>query len=348
MRLLLLALICSSAALSADDTPKALYNRGQQYADLSVQAFNDLVKIAPESGYVLALLGEVKTKDRQYTAALYAYREAAKRTPNLHGVHAAMADIYRALGKQDQASAEEAQEQKLGAPNCGAEKLECDYAAGHFEEVVKNATLKETPATLYWLTRAYDALARQSFTELGELPDSPELHEVKAQILSDHGQYRDSAAEWRTVLKFSPANRDAQHELATALYLSHDFQANLPELQQFLKGEPDSANLNFFVGDSLLQTEQLEQALPYLETAVKLDPKLLPAQASLGLCYGRLGNAQKAIPHLKQALELDKDGSLHYQLARAYQATGQPALAKAMMEKYQQLRKPDAATAPVP
>ena len=112
----------------------------------------------------------------------------------------------------------------------------------------------------------------------------------------------------------------------------------LPELRQFLNAEPDSANLNFFVGDSLLETEQIEPAVPYLEKALRLDPKLLPAHAALGLCYGRLGQAQKAIPHLKTALNLDKDGSLHYQLARAYQATGQPALAKTMMEEYQRLK----------
>ncbi|MBV9679895.1 MAG: tetratricopeptide repeat protein, partial [Acidobacteriaceae bacterium] len=114
------------------------------------------------------------------------------------------------------------------------------------------------------------------------------------------------------------------------------------------KKEPNSANLNFFVGDSLLETEGIEQAVPYLETALKLDPKLIPAHASLGLCYARLGKQKQAIPHLQAALALDKDGSLHYQLARAYQATGQPALAKVMIEKYQQLRKPAAATAPVP
>jgi tetratricopeptide (TPR) repeat protein len=90
----------------------------------------------------------------------------------------------------------------------------------------------------------------------------------------------------------------------------------------------------------------VQEAVPYLEAALKLNPKQLPAHASLGLCYGRLNEMPKAIPHLKAALELDRDGSLHYQLARAYQATGQPALAKTMMDQYQKLHKPAAATDP--
>jgi tetratricopeptide (TPR) repeat protein len=223
-----------------------------------------------------------------------------------------------------------------------------DFAAGRFSAVVKAAAKKKDSRDLYWLTRAYNELSTAAFAALGSLPESAELHQVKAEILRDQGQFRESAEEWRQVLKFSPSNQDAQHELATSLYLSHDYQATLPELEQFLKAEPDSANLNFFVGDSLLQTEQVERAIPYLETAVKLDPNLLPAQASLGLCYARLGEVQKAIPRLKAGLELDRDGSLHYQLARAYQATGQPVLAKEMMDKSQRLRKSTATSAPVP
>ena len=102
-------------------------------------------------------------------------------------------------------------------------------------------------------------------------------------MLRDQGQFRESAEEWRAVLRMSPGDPNARHQLATSLYLSRDYQSTLTELQEFLKAEPDSANLNFFVGDSLLQTEQVEQAVPYLEMAVKLDPKLVAAHASLGL-----------------------------------------------------------------
>jgi predicted Zn-dependent protease len=341
-----LLVVCLHAAVQS--TPEALYSRGQHYAELSTQAFESLLKAAPESGYVLALLGEVKFKERQYTAALYAYSEAAKRMPKLRGLHSGIAEIYTAQRKPAEAADAEAAERKLGQPDCSVEKLECDFSAGRFADVIKAAKLKQDPEGLYWMTRAYNELAVQSFAELGTLPDSPELHRVKAQILRDQGQYRDSIEEWRAALRSKPADRDLQHELATSLFLSQDYKATLPELQQFLKGEPDSANLNYFVGDSLFETEQLEQAVPYLETALKLDPNLVPAHVSLGLCYARLGQAQKAIPHLKLGLKLDKDGSLYYQLSRAYKATGQLTLAKAMMDQYQQRKRPDTLTAPVP
>lgn len=331
---------------TAAQTPRALYESGKRYANESIQAFNQLLKKNPESGYVLALLGEVKTKEREYTAALYAYGEAAKRMPRLRGVHAAMAEIYRSQGKPEQAASEAEQEEKLGNPDCAAERLYCDFAAAQFERLAHAVQGKQDTESLYWQTRVDNELSLRALIELGHLPDSPELHAVKAQIFHDQAQYPQAASEWRKVLELSPGDRDAEHQLATALYLSHDYQATLPELQRLLQKEPASANLNFFVGDSLLAMEKIDEAIPYLETALKLDSTLLPAQASLGLCYARRGETQKAIPHLKAALSLDNDGSLYYQLAKAYGATGQPALARQMMAEYQKLRNNSTAQAP--
>jgi hypothetical protein len=42
---------------------------------------------------------------------------------------------------------------------------------------------------------------------------------------------------------------------------------------------------------------------------------------------------------LKAALVTDTDGSLHYQLARAYQATSQPDLAQSMLDEYQKMQR---------
>jgi predicted Zn-dependent protease len=97
--------LCFLALAAAQINPQALYERGQRDATLSAQSFERLLKVAPESAYVLALLGDVKTQERQYTAALYAYNEAAKRLPRLRGVHFKSAGIYDSLGKSTEAAA---------------------------------------------------------------------------------------------------------------------------------------------------------------------------------------------------------------------------------------------------
>ena len=320
--------------------PRVLYDRAQTYSKLSVNTFQQLWKSAPDSGYMMALLGDEKASDHQYADALRAYEEALKRLPKLRGIHSAIADVYVALGKPADAEAAETAEQQMGSPDCAVEKLFCDFAAGHFDDVVSVAKMKRDAAGLYWLSRSYNALAGQSYSQLDNLPDSPALHRVRAQIFRDQGQFHESAEEWRSVLKVSPGDIDARHELATSLYLSRDYKTVLPELMKFVKAEPGSANLNFFAGDGLLQSEQAWPAIPYLLKALRIEPKLLAAHASLGLCYMRVHEPAKAIPHLKAALAVDSDGSLHLELAHAYRAIGQPALAKAMMAKYEQMKKP--------
>jgi hypothetical protein len=59
----------------------------------------------------------------------------------------------------------------------------------------------------------------------------------------------------------------------------------------------------------------------------------------------QLGRFADAIPHLETVLPEDEDGSLHYQLARAYQGTGQAEKAKPLLQKYQELQRASQPTA---
>jgi tetratricopeptide (TPR) repeat protein len=86
-----------------------------------------------------------------------------------------------------------------------------------------------------------------------------------------------------------------------------------------------------------LKSQKPAEALPFLQKAVLRNPALLPAHASLARTYLALGQADKAIPHLKAALSVDEDGSLHYELGRAYQAHGQLELARQMLKQYQEI-----------
>ncbi len=338
MRPLLLLSACT-ILIAAQEEPQAIYEQGGRYWNLSLGAFKQLQKLAPDSPYSFALLGEGRFQKRQYTAALDALTEAAKRSPRLRGVEAVIAEIETAQKKSEEAAKAEKEEQSLGAPDCGKEKLWCDFKAKRFEEVVKTAEGAPPLESLYWLARAYHELAVQTFAKLDGLPESAGLHKVRAQLLREERKFPESLAEWRTAVKLDPADPNLRLELAAALFLSEDYKRILPELQGLLQAEPTSAHLNFFVGDSFLETQQAEEAVSYLETALRVDPKLTPAHVALGMCYAHLGADEKAIPHLKAGLSLDGNGRVHYLLAKAYQKTGQPGLAKAMLDEYRRIQQ---------
>jgi tetratricopeptide (TPR) repeat protein len=300
------------SALTPDD-PKAWYGLGRSYEALARKAFDELDKTAQGSAEWLELVAETRLQRRQYRAAFYFYKEALSRNPKMRSAYVGLAEVYQRTNHPDWATAEQAKARAMPEP-----------AGIH-------------PA--YARAKEYNELAFQAFDKLGKLPPSVEMYALQAESFNNHGQYVEAAEAWRAALKLAPGNPRLERELLTTLYLGRDYEHALPLLEQAQKRSPQSAELNYFVGDSYLHLEQVDKALPYLETAVRLDPKLLPARASLGLTYARAGKPAEAIPNLLAALETDEDGSLHYQLARAYQATGDAEKAKTFLAKYQQIQQ---------
>src|SRR6266568_53872 len=261
---------------------------------------------------------------------------------SLDRVDEAVAEIYRQTGHPDWADSEEKKELQLPSLDCRALTPECHFWARHYNELIAMAKAK-TADSFYWRSRAYNELALDAFTRLGQLPPSAELHELKARIYNSQKRYSEAAGEWREALKLSTADAQIQKQLAISLKLSQDYRAALPLLQGLLRQQPTSAELNYLVGDTLLDQQRVEEAIPLLKRAVSRDPKFLAAHKSLARADLAAGKAIEAIPHLKAALPTDDDGSLHYQLAQAYQASGQPELAKKILVDYQMIQRSAAA-----
>lgn len=85
------------------------------------------------------------------------------------------------------------------------------------------------------------------------------------------------------------------------------------------QNNPDSAQAHARLGLALSGLGRDEEALASYDRAADIDP-------------GR------AVTHLKKALPLDDDGSLLYQLAQAYRASGDRAEAAPLLERYQRMQ----------
>jgi tetratricopeptide (TPR) repeat protein len=324
---------------SHPDSAKTWYGLGLCYEGLAQRNFDELAKVAPGSAYWLGLVAESRLDTKQDYSAFYFYRQALARTPLMRGVHSAIAEVYRDTGHPDWASAEDEKERRLPPPDCTVQRPECEFRAGNFISAIEVTAGATTPEAYYWRTRAYNRLAMDAYLRLGQLPASVETHELRAKIDSKRRQYAEAAKEWREALRLSPGNRYVQKQLAMALYYVGDLPSAQAQFQELLKLEPNAPDLNYFLGETVLHAQRPQDAIPYLERAVRADPELLPAQGSLGLAYLQTRQAEKAIPHLREALPIDEDGSLHYQLGRAYQARGEANLAEAMFKQYQEKQR---------
>ncbi len=317
--------------------PRAWHALGRSYESLSRRAFAQLEKAAPESSYWLALVAGTRLAQQQYSGAFYFYHQALQKQPDLRGAHGTLAEIYRRTGHADWAAVEEGKERRLGPLDCASHRIECDFLQGRYREAATAAGRPPSAESYYFQSLAYNELALQAFERLAKLPPSAELHQLIAESHHNQGHHIDAVKEWREALKLSPGNPEIRRELAISLHQSRDYNAAEVLLRDLLKRDPGSVELNYCLGDSLLNLQQPEKAVPFLSQAVKRDASVLPAQASLARAYLQMGQAAQAIPHLEAALPVDDDGSLHYQLARAYQGAGRQELAKQTLEQYQKI-----------
>src|SRR5215472_3164924 len=113
------------------DDPRAWYGLGMTYQATAAAAFEQLQRVNPASPYVSALVAETRVQRRQFRSGFFFYNEAAKQLPNLHGIHAALADVYRKTGHSDWAAEEDAKERALAPPDCATHAAECQFLSGH-------------------------------------------------------------------------------------------------------------------------------------------------------------------------------------------------------------------------
>jgi predicted Zn-dependent protease len=134
--------------------------------------------------------------------------------------------------------------------------------------------------------------------------------------------------------------------LGASLFRSRDYDAVMAALKPLLTiKSAEFADVQFLYGASLLNLQQPMEAIPYLRAAVARDAALLPARAALGQGLLQTGKPEEAIPLLESAVSADRDGSIHFQIYRAYRLTHREADARQALAAYQRLR---ASLAPAP
>ncbi len=94
------------------------------------------------------------------------------------------------------------------------------------------------------------------------------------------------------------------------------------------------------MGEILSVRHDLAAAEPYLKKGLKTKPELVPhVHALLGRVYAETNRTPQAIAELKLGLPDDKDGRLHYQIARLYLKIGDRDSAKQAFEVSARLRR---------
>jgi tetratricopeptide (TPR) repeat protein len=201
--------------------------------------------------------------------------------------------------------------------------------AGHSDAALK--ALEGLPATdrvsaeaAYWRARCYERLATTTYLRLYQAdPDSYRLHQLMGDLEAARGDDGKAIEEYRAAIALKPSSPNLHYSLGHLLWKDLKVPEARVELEAELAMNPRHAGALNDLGNTYLLEHQPNMALPYLSKALAANPGSPDIHRDLGTAYSELRDYRKAKEHLEMAVSTDHDGSVHYKLARVYQALGE-------------------------
>jgi predicted Zn-dependent protease len=145
--------------------------------------------------------------------------------------------------------------------------------------------------------------------------------------------------EYRKALELQPEDTGALFGLSLVLLADQEKDEALRLAQTALQKNADDPELNAVMGEILCARYDYSGAEPYLNKSLKAKPEYIShVHALLGKVYAKTNRTQDAIAELKLALADDKDGQLHYQIARLYLKVGDRESAEQALHVSERLR----------
>jgi len=187
---------------------------------------------------------------------------------------------------------------------------------------------QHSPEASYWRARCYERLATAAYLSLFQAdPNSYRLHQLMGDLHAAKGNDGKAIEEYRLAVRLKPSLPNLHYSLGHLLWKDLRVGEARQELEAELALNPRDADALIDLGNTYLLEHQPDKALPYLSRALAANPQNPGIHRDLGTAYSELGDYAKAEVEFKIAVSADRDGSVHYKLAKVYQALGQKEMA---------------------
>jgi tetratricopeptide (TPR) repeat protein len=197
----------------------------------------------------------------------------------------------------------------------------------------------DSPEAQYWKVRCYNRLALAAYLQLFAVdPDSDRAHQVLGDMAQARDQDSKAIEEYQQALARRPTLPNLYYQIGHLEWKSYHTKEAREQFQAELGMNPRHTGALFDMGSTYLQEHHADKALVYLQRVCDLDSKYPDVHDFMGIAFSQLHRYVEAVRELKIAVPGDKDGSVHYQLARVYTATGKPAEAKQEIALSDQIR----------
>ena len=172
----------------------------------------------------------------------------------------------------------------------------CSFFAGDNERAFSAAAEMETmqphsPEALYWSIQANQRLALKSLARFQQLEsDSARSHVLLGDIYDQLERFDDAQSEYSKALSIDPGDGAALLGLASASLNNNNIDKAMQIARLALKRNPQDAELNLIMAETLVAKDQFAEAEPYLMKSLTVKPQMVGHVHALdrqGLCGDR-------------------------------------------------------------
>ena len=148
------------------------------------------------------------------------------------------------------------------------------------------------------------------------------MHELLGDLAATREDDAKAVEEYRAAIVLSPNSANLHYKLGHMFWKDSNVSDARDEFEQELKANPNHSAALQEMGETYLLQHQPDEALHYLQRALQSDADDPDLHRDLGTAYTQLEQYAKAELEFKLAMTGDHDGSVHYKLAKVYQAMG--------------------------
>ena len=203
------------------------------------------------------------------------------------------------------------------------------FESGDYEDSLKalsglTPADRHSPEASYWTARCYERLATEAYVSISVAdPNSYRLHQLMGDLEAAKGNDGKAIEEYRMAITLKPSLPNLHYSLGHLFWKDTKVPEARAEFEAELKLNPRHSGALNELGDTYLLEHQPDKALPYLTQALKGEPTNPDIHRDLGTAYSELQDYRKAETQFEIAVSDDHEGSVHYKLARVYQALGE-------------------------
>jgi tetratricopeptide (TPR) repeat protein len=337
------------AKLKAHPTAEAWADLGNWFGEerkfaCAAKAFQSAVRLDPKSAQLNYLLGLAYFETQDYENALQPLQRSVAADGTALRPHLVLASVLTHLSQPQDAAQQWSEALKIDPANDMAlhglsQALLAMRQYPGVIELLQKAKLDDQLAVD--LAEAYsgagssDDAIKTLQAALAASPDSIILSNalVTAYFRISQTLLAEHIAE--ACYKKHPADHSVQISYMRTLVYNGDWDPARPLAKELLQEDPHSFDTLYLVGILERQDGEYPEARDHFTQAVALDPSLANLRYNLGATLDHLHDPAGALVQLREAVALgDQDPEVHFEMASALRATGQPEAAAQEMVEY--------------